>query len=75
MESNQIGHTTYEKVCNILISIQNGFGNQKGLPPTIESKVTIIDARGQEFPCDATRATNPEVIMTALLPKLMRLLK
>ncbi|THU76636.1 hypothetical protein K435DRAFT_813212 [Dendrothele bispora CBS 962.96] len=48
----ELKHTILE------LSIQNGFGNQEGLPQTIKSTITIVDAIGHEFSCEAVMATD-----------------
>ncbi|KAK7471995.1 hypothetical protein VKT23_000103 [Stygiomarasmius scandens] len=68
MDSHQIVDDIRKKVCQIELYIQNGFGTQEGLPLTIKSTVTIIDATGHEFGYPAAMAIDPEVNVIVLLP-------
>ncbi|THU90333.1 hypothetical protein K435DRAFT_864362 [Dendrothele bispora CBS 962.96] len=69
MEGGQILRDIHGKVGKIELSIQNGFGNQERLLQMIKSTITIMDAIGHEFPCDAVMATDPKFIHTFLKSK------
>ncbi|THU86051.1 hypothetical protein K435DRAFT_373500, partial [Dendrothele bispora CBS 962.96] len=62
MEGGQILRDIHGKVGKIELSIQNGFGNQERLLQMIKSTITIMDAIGHEFLCDAVMATDPKFI-------------